>query len=129
MVKLAKRMCPKPLYTFCQCTDTVTGQAVHNLDLAVNLFHEARLLRVYASGGSFWNLDPHLPADSFSATLTFSDGSTHTYLQHGRAYNAMMKKYSYQLFGPDRCVFLAKRFKECHLMKNLNEVENSWSFN
>ncbi len=128
MVKLAKRMCPRPLYSFCQCTDTVTGQACHNIDLAVNLFHEAPLARVYASGGQRWNLDPHLPADSFSAVLTFADDSVFTYLQHGQAYNALLKKYHFQLFGQDRCVYLAKRFKECHLMRNLNEVENSWVF-
>lgn len=129
MAQLAKRMCPRPLYSFCQCSDTVTGQACHNIDLAVNLFHEAPLARVYASGGQFWNLDPHLNADSFSAVLTFADGSTFTYLQHGKAYNALLKKYHFQLFGQDRCVYLARRFKECHLMRNLNEVENSWSFN
>ena len=47
MVKQAKRMCAHPLYSYCQCTDAVTDQAVHNLDLAVNLFHEASLVRVY----------------------------------------------------------------------------------
>ncbi|OGG46117.1 MAG: hypothetical protein A3F84_26870 [Candidatus Handelsmanbacteria bacterium RIFCSPLOWO2_12_FULL_64_10] len=128
MVKLAKRMCPRPLYSYCQCTDTVTGQACHNLDLAVNLFHEAPLGRVYASGGQFWGLDPHLPADSFSAVLTFADGSTHTYIQHGKAYNPMLKKYHYQLFGRDCCVYLAKRFKECHLMRARDAVEQSWVF-
>ena len=128
MVKLAKRMCPQPLYSYCQCTDTVTGQACHNLDLAVNLFHEAPLQRVYASGGQFWNLDPHLPVDSFSAVLTFADSSTHTYIQHGKAYNPLLKKYHYQLFGKDRCVYLAKRFKECHLMKSNTAVEESYTF-
>lgn len=128
MVVRAKRMCPNPVHSFCQCSDTVTHQAVHNLDLAVNLFHEAALNRVYASGGQVWDLDPHLCADSFSATLTFADGSTHTYIQHGKAYNPMLKKYHYQLFGEDECVYLAKRFKECHLMRSADTVENSWIF-
>jgi predicted dehydrogenase len=128
MVRLAERMCPHPHYSYCQCSDTVTGQACHNIDLAVNLFHKAPLMRVYASGGQFWNLDPHLPADSFSAVLSFGDGSTHTYIQHGKAYNPMLKKYHYQLFGQDRCIYLAKRFKECHLMTSRDGVENSWVF-
>ena len=128
MVKMAKRMCPDPLYSFCQCTDTVTNQACHNIDLAVNLFHESPLAAVYASGVQAWDLDPHLPVDSFAAVLTFADKSVHTYLQHGRAYNALLTKYHYQLFGKDRCVFLAKRFKECHLMKDLQSVERTWSF-
>ena len=128
MVKQAKRMCPHPLYSYCQSTDAVTDQACHNIDLAVNLFHEAPVVRIYASGGQYWNLDPHLPADSFSAVLTFADGSTHTYIQHGRAYNPMLKKYHYQLFGVDRCVYLAKRFKECHLMRTPDSVEQSWVF-
>jgi predicted dehydrogenase len=128
MVLRAKRMCPNPVYTFCQCSDTVTHQAVHNLDLAVNLFHEAGLARVYASGRQVWGLDPHLSADSFSATLTFADGSTHTYIQHGKAYNPMLKKYHYQLFGESECVYLAKRLKECHLMRSSDTVENSWIF-
>ena len=43
MVRLAQRMCPAPLYSYCQCADTVTHQACDNLDLAVNLFHPAPL--------------------------------------------------------------------------------------
>lgn len=125
---MAKRMCPKPLYSYCQCADTVTHQAVHNLDLAVNLFHDAPLVRVYASGGQFWNLDPHLAADSFAAVLTFDDGSTHTYIQHGRAYNALLKKYHYQLFGSDGCVFLAHRFREVHFSRDLTRAERVWMF-
>ena len=121
-------MCAHPLYSYCQCVDAVTDQAVHNLDLAVNLFHEASLVRVYASGGQFWDLDPHLPVDSFSAVLTFADGSTHTYIQHGIAFNPLLKKYHYQLFGADCCVYLARRFKECHLMRDRHEVEQSWVF-
>ena len=127
-VRRAKRLCPCPLYSFAQCSDTITHQACHNLDLAVNLFHEAALVSVYASGGQHWDLDPHLPADSFSAVLTFADGSVHTYIQHGKAYNALLKKYHFQLFGRDGCVYLAKRFKECHYMKAPNAVEQSWIF-
>lgn len=127
-VKRAKQMCPNPVQTFCQCSDTITHQAVHNLDLAVNLFHEAPLLQVSASGKQVWGLDPHLPADSFSAILTFADQSVHTYIQHGEAYNPMLKKYHYQLFGRENCVYLAKRFKECHLMTNHKDVDKSWIF-
>ena len=127
-VKMAKRMCPHPVYSFCQCTDSITNQACHNIDLAVNLFHEAPLAAVYASGVRAWDLDAHLPVDSFSAVLTFADKTVHTYLQHGRAYNALMGKYHYQLFGKDCCVFLAKRFKECHFMKDLKGVERAWIY-
>ena len=128
MVRRAKQMCPNPLYTYCQCCDTVTHQAVHNLDLAINLFHDAPLRTVYASGKQHWGLDPHLPTDSFSAVLTFADGSVHTYIQHGNSFNAMLLKYHYQLFGHDCCVYLAKRFKECHLMRSRDKVEFTWGF-
>jgi len=128
MVKMAKRMCPNPAYSFCQCADTVTHQACHNLDLAVNCFHDAPLATVYASGRQVWGLDQHLAADSFSAVLTFTDDSVHTYIQHGASFNTMLTKYHYQLFGKDRCVYLAKRFKECHLMRDRNTVEKSWGF-
>ena len=40
----------------------------------------------------------------------------------------MLKKYHYQLFGETECVYLAKRFKECYLMKTSDTVENSWTF-
>ncbi len=128
MVSMAKRMCPRPLYSYCQCSNTVTHSACHNIDLAVNLFHEAALVRVYASGGQFWNLDPHLPADSFSAVLTFSDGSTHTYFHHGKATNPRLKKYHFQLFGEDCCVYLADRFKECHFTRTGDPHKQSWSY-
>lgn len=127
-VKMAKRMCPHPHYSYCQCSGTVTHQACHNIDLAVNLFHEAPLERVYAGGGQFWNLDPHLPVDSFSAVLSFADGSTHTYIQHGNSYNAVLKKYHFQLFGDDHCVFLAERFKKCLFMRSPDSIERSWAF-
>jgi predicted dehydrogenase len=126
----AKKMCPKPLYSVCQCADSITHQAVHNLDLAVNLFHQSQLTTIYASGINGWNIkeDSHLPVDSFSAVLTFADGSTHTYVQHGPSYNALLSKYSFQLFGPDRCIYLASRFKEVHEMTERNKINRSWSF-
>jgi predicted dehydrogenase len=118
-VKRAKELLPNPWITFGQCTDTVSGQACHNLDLIVHKFHDAPLVSVYASGGHYYDLDLHLPADSFVATLRFADGSQACYIQHGKAYNALMAKYSFQLFGKDRSVFLSRRFKECHLSTSL----------
>ena len=132
MVRLAKRMIPNPAYSYCQCARTVTHQAVHNLDLAVNLFHESPLVKVYAAGSQVWGVeaDRHLPMDGYVATLSFADDSHHCYIQHGECMNGMLKKYHYQLFGRDgNCVYLAKRFKECHLMGGKGEVTNSWSFN
>ncbi|MBM3213875.1 Gfo/Idh/MocA family oxidoreductase [Candidatus Poribacteria bacterium] len=128
MVRRAKGIVPNPHYTFCQCSDTVTGQAVHNLDLAVNLFHEAPLVRVYAQGAQVWNYDPHLPVDSFVATLTFADESVHCYIQHGGSRNGTLRKYSYQLFGKDRCVFLAERFKKCIVHDASGTVTQTMSF-
>jgi myo-inositol 2-dehydrogenase/D-chiro-inositol 1-dehydrogenase len=113
LVRRAKQIVPAPVYSFCQCAETITAQAVHNLDLAVNLFHEAPLVKVYAQGGQVWGLDPHLPADSFIATLTFADGSAHCYMQHGASRNGTLRKYHYQLFGRDRQVYLSERFKKC----------------
>jgi|GEM_PF-922908 len=120
MVVRAKQMLPDPWITLGQCSDTVSGQACHNLDLIVHLFHEAPLISVYATGGRAYGLDEHLPADSFTATLKFADGSQATYIQHGKAYNAAMTKYSLQLFGRDQCVYLAERFKQCILSKELS---------
>jgi len=51
MVKIAKRMCPAPLYSYCQACSTVTHMPVHNIDLAINLFHDRPVVRAYASGG------------------------------------------------------------------------------
>ncbi|MBI4550846.1 MAG: Gfo/Idh/MocA family oxidoreductase [Candidatus Latescibacteria bacterium] len=127
-VKRAKALLPNPWITFGQCTDTVSGQACHNLDLIVHQFHDAPLVSVYASGGHYYGLDAHLPADSFIATLRFADGSQACYIQHGRAYNALMSKYSFQLFGKDRCVFLAQRFKDCHLSTSLTAPDFSTIF-
>jgi predicted dehydrogenase len=124
----AKELLPNPWITYGQCNDTVSGQACHNLDLIVHLFHTSPLLSVYATGGSYYGLDAHLPADSFISTLKFTDGSQACYVQHGKAYNALMSKYSFQLFGKDRSVFLAKRFKECHLSTNLKAPDFSTVF-
>ncbi|MCC6445259.1 MAG: Gfo/Idh/MocA family oxidoreductase [Armatimonadetes bacterium] len=124
----AKELLPDPWITFGQCTDTVSGQACHNLDLIVHQFHDAPLVSVYATGGHYYGLDGHLPADSFIATLRFADGSQACYIQHGRAYNALMSKYSFQLFGQDKCVYLSKRFKECHLSTALAAPDFSTIF-
>ncbi|MBI4028236.1 MAG: Gfo/Idh/MocA family oxidoreductase [Verrucomicrobia bacterium] len=128
-VQRAKNLLPNPWMTLGQCTDTIAGQACHNLDLVVHKFHDAPLATVYASGGHYYNLDAHLPADSFAATLRFADGSQACYLQHGTAYNALLGKFSFQLFGKDRCVYLARRFKECHLSTNLDAPDHSTIFN
>ncbi len=128
MVRRAKELLPNPWITYGQCTDTVSAQACHNLDLIVHLFHQAPLQSVYATGGPYYGLDAHLPADSFVATLKFADGSQACYIQHGRAYNALMGKYSFQLFGKDRSVFLARRFKECHLSTSLDAPVFSTTF-
>ena len=124
--QMAKKMIPHPLYSYCQCAADITSQAVHNIDLAVNFFHEAQLLRIFASGGKFWKHDRQLPADSFSAVLSFADGSTHTYIQHGQAHNHLLGKYHFQLFGEDRCAYMANRFKELHLMTDPGRVDKSW---
>lgn len=127
-VQRAKELLPNPWMSVGQCTDTVSGQACHNLDLIVHKFHEAPITRIFASGGTYYGLDPHLPADSFIATLCFADGSQACYVQHGKAYNALLKKYSLQLFGKDRCVFLANRYKECHLSTQLAAPDFSTTF-
>lgn len=127
-VKKAKELLPKPWITIGQCSDTVSGQACHNLDLIVHLFHQSPLKSVYASGGQYYGLDAHLPGDSYAAILKFEDGSQATYVQHGKAYNALMTKYSMQLLGKDRSVFLSKRFKECHLSTTLAAPDFSYAF-
>jgi len=128
LVRRAKKIVPHPHYTYCQCSDTITGQAVHNLDLAVNLFHEAPLERIYAQGAQVWNYDPHLPIDSFVATLTFADGSVHAYLQHGGSRNGTLRKYHYQLFGKECCVYLAERFKKCIVHDGSGNVIQAMTF-
>jgi predicted dehydrogenase len=127
-VKRAKELLPNPWMTYGQCTDLVSGQACHNLDLIVHTFHDAPLKTVYATGGHYYRLDAHLPCDSFIATLKFHDGSQACYIQHGKAYNATLGKYHFQLFGKDRCVYLAQRFKECHLSTSVKAVEFSTIF-
>jgi len=125
MVRRAKQLCPHPHYSFCMSAGSVVAQACHNIDLAVHLFHEAPLVSVYASGGSFYGVDPDLPIDSFSAVLRFADGSTSNLLQHGRAFNAVLRKYHFQLFGEDACVYLAKRFKEIHYCTGADKVAHT----
>jgi len=127
-VKKAKEILPNPWITIAQTAHLVSGQACHNLDLIVHLFHEAPLKSVYASGGHHYGLDLHIPCDSFCAVLKFADGSQATYIQHGNAVNASMTKYSMQLFGKDRCVFLAKRYKECQLSTNLQAPDFTYAF-
>ena len=64
--------------------------------------------------------------DSFSAVLSFADGSTHTSIQHGQAHNHLLGKYHFQLFGEDRCAYMANRFKELHLMSDPGHIDKSW---
>lgn len=123
MVRRAKQLCPHPRYSFCMSAGSVAAQACHNIDLAVHLFHEAPLVTVYASGGSFYGVDPDPPIDSFSAVLRFADDSTSNLLQHGRAFNAVLRRYHFQLFGEDVCVYLAKRFKAIHYSTGPDKVE------
>lgn len=126
--KRAKELLPNPWITYGQCNDLVSGQACHNLDLIVHKFHDAPIQTVYATGGHYYGMDEHLPADSFIATLRFADGSQASYIQHGTAYNASMSKFSFQLFGKDRCVYLSKRFKECHMSTNLTSDDMAFIF-
>lgn len=125
----AKRLSPQPVYTFAQAGSTVTHMPVHQIDLTVNLFHEAPIVRVYASGGQVWNdpVDKQLPADSYAAILTFADGSVNTYFQHGNVINSLKGKYHYELYDKESCVFLANRYKECHHIRK-GKVERSWTY-
>ncbi|HYF49457.1 MAG TPA: Gfo/Idh/MocA family oxidoreductase [Planctomycetota bacterium] len=127
-VKKAKEILPNPYITIAQTAHSVAGQACHNLDLIVHLFHEAPLQSVYASGGHYYGIDPHIPCDSFCAVLKFADGSQATYVQHGQAVISAMTKYSMQLFGRDRGVFLAKRYKECQVSTSLKEPDFVYGF-
>ncbi len=129
MVRKAKELLPNPWISFGQSTSTVSSQANHHLDLLVHLFHEAPVVSVYASGGHNYDMDPHLTADSFIATIRFADGSQACFIMHGNAHNAALSKYSLQLFGKDRCVFLSNRFKECHLSTSPSAPDFSYSFN
>jgi len=116
LAQRAKRLCPRPRLSYCQCTDLISAQACHNLDLAVHLFHEAPVRTVFASGGNYYNADPQYPdVDCFSAVISFADGSVHTYIQHGIARNPVLSKYHFQLFGEKgECVYLAERFKKLY---------------
>ena len=128
MVRKAKEALPNPWITFGQCTDLVSGQACHNLDLICHLFHQAPLETVYATGGHYYGFDEHLPADSFTSILKFADGSQATYIQHGQAYNNTLRKYSFQLFGKDRCVYLANRFMRCIVSSGLGGDDYEYAF-
>lgn len=128
LVQRAQKLCPSPHYSFCQCAGGLTDQACHNIDLAIHLFHDAPLVSVYASGGSFYGTDDHLPIDSFAAILRFADGSTHCQLQHGTAFNPLLRKYHFQLFGDNVCVYLAKRFKEIAYCTGPEEVPHTLAF-
>ncbi len=123
----AKRLLPHPIYSYCQCTDTISAQFCHNIDLAMNLFHASPVESVYAVGGHYYDLDPHLPADSFTCIVRFRDGSSHTSIQHGKARNLALSKYHFQLFGTDRCVYLANRFKHCEFFVG-TERKAAWIF-
>jgi len=126
-VRLARKLLPNPAYSYCQCTDTVSGQFCHNIDLAIHAFHTAPIATIYAHGGQFYGLDPHLPVDSFTCIVTFDDGSSHTSIQHGKARNLSLKKYHFQLFGTDSCVYLAERFKRCEYFVG-EEHKGTWRF-
>lgn len=128
MVQKAKKLLPNAWITFGQCTDTVSAQACHNLDLICHLFHQEPLETVYAAGGQYYGYDKHLPADSFTSTLKFADGSQATYIQHGAAYNNSLRKYSFQFFGKDKCVFLANRFMRCILSSGLGGNDMEYTF-
>lgn len=114
-VRKAMDLLPRPWISFGQSTSSIAGQACHHLDLMAHVFHQTPLQSVYASGGHAYNLDPHLPADSFAAVLRFADGTQASLVMHGKAHNASIGKYSLQLLGQDRCVYLADKFKSCHL--------------
>jgi len=130
MIVKAKKMLPNPIMTYAQCASYLSGHFCHHVDLLVHKFHDAPLVSVYAVGGKYFNnpYDENVPVDSVIVTLKFADDSQASYIQHGEANNALMTKYSMQLFGKDRCVYLAKRYKECHLSTNLTAPDVSWGF-
>ncbi len=126
MIKLAKELCPHPRYSVMHAASTVTHAACHIIDLAVNLFHEAPLLRVYAQGGNHFTGDPCRPIDSFSAILSFADGSTCAYTQHFLNTPAE-GKYALQLYAPDLAVNVPNRYMACHLEKKGGHKQ-SWVY-
>lgn len=116
LVKQAKAMIGgSPWISITHSSSSVSTQTNHHLDLLLHLFHEAPVESVYASGGHAYGLDAHLPADSFTGTLRFADGSQASLTMHGGINNLLLGKYSMQLFGRDRCVYLAKKYAEVHL--------------
>jgi predicted dehydrogenase len=118
MVNKAKTLIGSPWISISQSMSNVSGQACHHLDLLVNVFHEAPLESVYASGGHAYDWDAHLPADSYISVLRFGDGSQANLTMHAKSPNPLLGKYSMQFMSSDRCVYLAKKFKEVHLCTN-----------
>ena len=110
-VARAKQLMPNPAYSVFQCAGGLAAQACHNLDLIVHVFHEARLVSVFAAGGRYFASDPELSADSFAAALKFEDGTTSSYVQHNIE-NPALAKFSAQLLGPEGCVYLRDRFRD-----------------
>lgn len=110
-IEYAKQLMPNPAYSFFQCAGGVVAQACHNIDLIVHKIHTARLVSVYAAGGTPFGGEQNVPVDSFTAIFKFEDGSSSTYLQHV-TFNNALNKFSAQLYGPEGCVFLSDRFQE-----------------
>jgi predicted dehydrogenase len=126
MIKLAKSLCPHPRYTLMHAASTVTHASCHMIDLAVNLFHEAPLIRVYAQGGVHFSGDPCRPIDSFTATFTFADASICNYAQH--FLNAPNEgKYGLKLFTPETTVNVPDRYMACHLERKGGHKQ-SWRY-
>lgn len=128
MVKKAREMVTEPWITICQSSSTVAAQANHHLDLMLHMFHQAPLASVYASGGHAYGTDAHLAADSFIATLRFADGSQASLTMHGQVHNGALGKYSMQIFGKDRTVYLAQKYTECHLFTSPGSPDISYTF-
>ena len=129
IVRRAKRLCPDPVITYCQCTQSISADACHRIDLAVHLFHESSLQTVCAVGGQdFPGCEPEHAIDWFAAMLRFENGSVFNYIHHGAAGNPLLNKYHFQLFGRDNtCVYLADKHKAVHLCVN-DEVVHSLVF-
>jgi predicted dehydrogenase len=126
MIKLAKQLCPNPRYSVMYAGSTVTHASCHVIDLAVNLFHQAPLLRVYAQGGVYFGGDPCRPIDSFAATLSFADGSVCSYTQHFLV-APEEGKYGLKLFAPDTAVHVPNRYMACHLERKGGHKQ-SWRY-
>lgn len=128
MVVKARELISEPWITICQSSSTVAAQANHHLDLMLHMFHRAPLESVYASGGHAYGTDTHLAADSFIATLRFADGSQSSLTMHGQVHNSLLGKYSMQLFGRDRTVYLGQKYTECHLCTTPGPPDISFTF-